>query len=276
MYSMENEEIVNQKEQPVAQSNNTKIIKISFFLFLILIVFYYLFLSVLAPIKAYKEIHKKYLLEDTILASLICNDSVADSLALANALITSRITAASLDSINFVLNLKDSVLDLQIEGVSIHQVKILKMKYSKIFDNFNSDIKYSYLASPFYITDYNSTIVKVPIVVKHAPRDTAEAAQMNAAPKLPPEDYVHYEFHFDKDLVLTVNQSDPPAKHNRLKAFYSYLDNKFSYVINILKSAVKFKSPAYIPWIEIEIPGEDAKTVFRALPENAAMVLILK
>lgn len=270
-----NLEINSESKLDAKPANKFSRIKISILIFFLIITAYYLILSVMAPVKAFKEIQKTYTTDDSILIALTQSDQKADSLALVNANINSRIVTAGLDSINFLLNIKDSTLALELEGVAIHQIKISKIRYSRILSKMGTECSYLYLSTPFYVKRYEATIPKVPIVVKQAPRDTAEANQMNTVPQIPPEDYVKLSFELNKHLNLLVNQSEPPADHHKSNAFFIRVYDQLTYVRNIVRSGIHLKVPDYTPWIYIEIPGDDAKTLLRALPENAAMVLIL-
>ncbi|NJK85356.1 MAG: hypothetical protein HC906_04680 [Bacteroidales bacterium] len=268
---MENE-IKSTGQNPVKKN---KLIKAGVITLTSLFLIYYVTLAVLAPFKTITTIENAFKFEDTILIQLMNIDEYADSLARLSSQIKSRIEAAELDSINCLINMKDCTINLELEGVTIHSAKITKMEYSEIFNRINHESKYAYLSTPFYSISYISTIPKVPIVVKNAPRDTAEANMMNTVPVPPPVDYVNYTFLFDKPLRLTISQNEPPAEHHRYSSYKNRLGSQANYVKSIFQSAVRFQVPEYTPWITIEVKQDDAKTIFRALPQNAALVLVM-
>jgi hypothetical protein len=251
-----------------------RIIRLVSMVFFSLLLLYYLFLSVAAPVKTFREIQKTFTLKDTTMITLINSNSKADSIARLSVVTGSRVIAAGIDSINFMLSLADSTLRLELGGVEIHNVKIQKVRYSKMLNKLSPENRYVYLSSPFYVKHYESTIAKVPIVIKHAPKDTAEANKINTVPVLPDDEFVHFLFAFDKHLILTVSQTEPATGH-RTSVFLKTIKKNLKYFKEIWNSGKRFKIPGYIPHIEIYIPASDAKTIFRALPENAAMVLEL-
>ena len=240
-----------------------------------LFILYYLILSILAPVKTFKTINTTYQLNDSILSAMINTNSDADSMVALNTYLQSKVKLIDYDSICLSINLTDSILNLELQGVVIHQVSIKKIKFSRLFKKLAPEIKYQYLSSPFTIIDYYSTIPKVPIVVKHAPRDTTEANQINSVPEIPKEDYVHYTLKFDKQLVLIFDQFEKPEHRHFFISLSARLGKKWRFFKKIVVAGVQFQIPDYELWMKIEIPSSDAKTIFRALPENAPMTLKL-
>ena len=241
----------------------------------IVFVIYYVALSILSPVKTYRTLSREWQLNDSLLAVLIHTNKIADSAMAVNAWLQSKVKLTDYDSIYLTLNLADSLLNLELQGIVIHNVKVKKIRYSKMLRNFTADVRYSYLSAPFTINHYHSTIPKVPIVVKQAPRDTAEANKINTAPEMPKEDYVHYTLDFDRQLSLTIDQLERPQNRHFFVAFGTRAGKKWKYFKNIMTAGVRFRVPEYRLWIRIEIPASDAKTIFRALPENAPVVVRL-
>ena len=240
-----------------------------FFLFLL----FYLVFAILAPLKTLEKINSEFNPEPKEDWALANFNPKTDSILKATAIVNSKLLLTEFDSICFSLNLNDSTINLVMQGVTIHSSKISDFKMSKIFSKTDKGNFLKYLSTPFIVQYYKSSIVKVPIVVKDAPKDTVEANKINSIPQLPPEKYVRVVFWFDKYLKIIIEQKEKPAGKEKIKAIINKTVDKLQYFKNITKGTFTFKIPEYQPWIKIQIPGDEAKTIFRALPENAALAM---
>ena len=81
---------------------------------------------------------------------------------------------AATDSIYLTINLADSSANLEISGVVVHHAKMTEIETSSIFLHGDENIVLGILASPFTIASSYSAIVKEPILLKMAPKDTSE------------------------------------------------------------------------------------------------------
>jgi hypothetical protein len=178
----------------------------------------------------------------------------------------SRLIKSELDSISLSINLPDSILSLDIKGVSIYIVKIDYVKFSPIFDQFNKSSLINCFSSPFYIKNQYATIVKEPIVIKNAPKDTIEADL--PAPNidtLKPK-MVAYYFYLSKGILLDIRQSEK----TELLPYLEYIaDYNYWYTIRQIQQVSEHQPPEYIPWIHIKINCKDALAIYRALPHKA-------
>ncbi len=240
-----------------------------------LLTLYLIILSVLAPLKTLKNMNTTCTINDSILAAMINTDKKADSIFAVNAALQSRAGLLNYDSISLYLNLADSTVNLILQGITIHKAKIQKIRYSRLLKKPGRATRYPYLSSPFSIAGFYSTIPKVPIVIKQAPRDTSEANLTTAIPSIPREDYVHYTLNFNRNLSLTVDQTERPEQSHFLTSLWARAGKKWRFFSGVFISGMRVEIPEYKIWIKIEIPAKDAKTLFRALPENAPMSLVL-
>lgn len=188
------------------------------------------------------------------------------------AFLKSKLAKSDLDSISLSINIPDSMLSLEIKGVAIYNIKIDRLKLSPIFNSFNKDAILHCFSTPFRINSQYATVVKEPIVIKQAPKDTIEANQ--AAPNidtLKPK-MVAYYFCLDKDIILDIRQSEKTD----FIPYFSYL-LKFNYWLTArqLKEVSKFHLPDYLPSIQIEINCKDALALYRALPNKAIISIHL-
>jgi hypothetical protein len=125
------------------------------------------------------------------------------------------------------------------------------------------------------IKSYRSSIVKIPVVIKHAPKDTSEADNTKYVPQLPPDEYVKYSLYTDKSLKIIIQQEEKTTGKQKLTALAYKCGEKTSVFAGIASSLFKFRIPDYYIYIHLKIPGNDARTIFRALPENTSLVLEL-
>lgn len=248
-------------------------IKLTLSILIILFLIYYLVFAIIGASYSYKSIINKYVISDTNLIKIARVNKVVDSLLARNTFLKAKSEVIENDSIYLCINLKDSLITLEIQGVKLHEIKMNRIKKSKLLKKLPIEVKYSYISEPFNVESYYSTIPKVPIVVKKAPKDTVEAQKMNSVPQIPPEDYVHCVLFTDKNLNIFLDQVERPEKNHLIKWLKSNLNERWFFIGDILRGCFSFKIPDYKLWIRIEIPSDDLKTIFRALPERG-MILI--
>lgn len=189
--------------------------------------------------------------------------------------LTARINLAGNDSIGMTINLEDSLVQLETRGVVLRQIRIDKSEISRFFRSFNPEAYVRVFSKPFTITEIEGSIVKEPIVVKKAPRDTTEAAS-NATPlDTGKVEFVEWHLQLDSTFVVSFVQSDQgtgsfdwPTVKYRLRRYSKTL-------IESNKRLFQLKTPDYSPEITIFLPGKDAKSFFRALPRNGEVALKL-
>lgn len=228
--------------------------------------------SILAPIFKIKTINEGY--QSTTKNSY--SDSIYNinllNLKLKEAYLKSRLQLAENDSINLSINLRDSLLAIEIKGTVVYSVPIETIKKSKIFANLKKDVLVNYFSTPFCVLQQNSTFLKEPLIVKKAPKDTTEASKNNvqADTTLPP--VVACNLYTDKDLIINIRQSEENDKMSLYKYQFNY---NYQLTSIQLKKIIRLKVPDYVPWILIEINKKDAVAIFRALPEHAFISILL-
>ncbi|MBN2610713.1 MAG: hypothetical protein JXB00_04075 [Bacteroidales bacterium] len=249
-----------------------RIYRIVMALFTVFFLLYMVF-SLMAPYKSLKSFEEMFKPDEKEHFDLALVDTRTDSIIKSGAAIKSKLLLAAFDSISLCISLPDSTISLQMQGVTIHTARISRYKTSRLFGKAGRPQLYKYLSTPFISDNYRSSIVKVPIVVKHAPKDTTEANNQKSVPELPREKYVRVSYRFDKPLFLLIEQEEKPAGMQRFKSFALRTGDRIRYFAKTASDIFTFKTPGYTPWIKISIQGDEAKTIFRALPEKAALAL---
>jgi hypothetical protein len=186
-----------------------------------------------------------------------------------------RLSLAEKDSIYMVLDLPDSLVILEIKGVTVKKTKILDMEISNRFALISHENLLPWMAEPFTLERDLSTIPKSPIVVKQAPKDTIEAAKTSSAPRPPDTTGVFYTFYFDRNLLIEVEQANPPEEDvmERVKAYRSIKrDESYRSVFQMLKKPQQTDQPMMIKLVVSEV---DARAIFRAVPTKTHLILKL-
>jgi len=181
----------------------------------------------------------------------------------------SRLMMSKSDSIGLLVNLQDSTIALEIKGITLHPVKISRYKVSRLFRAIENQSYISLFSSPLRVELQKATIKKEPVFYKQAPKDTIEAAKSLVLPDTTKENQVYISLTLNYGVRLFIEQE----RARSLKAIRAKIAFR---VWNCLKQAwvnihhmFRLKIPPYSPVIKISIPGNDAETIYHALPENA-------
>jgi hypothetical protein len=185
--------------------------------------------------------------------------------------LSSRLEANSGDSISLSLNLKDSVMQIELQGVVLKKSKITNIRFSGFFDRLDATT-YDYLFSkPLKTLSFDATTPKIPLMVKKAPADTIEAQLQLKKDTVKKAEPVEWRLNLEHDITLIVKGLEPDAPAVTSTQLYSrYGIKRF---INGMKEISQFKAPAYKPVIYVFIPVDDARSIFRALPIEALVCI---
>lgn len=254
-----------------------KILLIITGLLLLLIISYISTLEILSINIAIDEFNSKFSTQDKT-AEYTFN-STSDSAIIAKqfeyAFISAQLEASKSDSISFSINLPDSTANLMIKGVVVHSAKIESLKLSRFVDAVDEAALFRMLSRPLQVTGHISTIPKVPLMVKIAPKDTSEYTP-DVVPDTTDIDAVNFIFETNSGIQLYFYESNPRESADGLKQFKFDFRDRVQTGFTLFKSALRFKKPKYQPEIRIKLNKRDAKIIYRALPENASIVLKIK
>lgn len=190
-------------------------------------------------------------------------------------LLNARLTLSKGDSIGLTVNLVDSLVQLEMKGVVLRQVKFQKAEMSRFFKGIKPDAYAHHFSKPFNITEIEGTIEKNPVIVRKVPKDTIEAAQSVIKIDTTKSEFIEWHLLLDSALIVSIVQSDEFDK----KFDGSLLSYRLRRHMKTLKSVnhdvLRFRKPDYLPEITVFIPANEAKSFFRALPPNGRFVLRL-
>lgn len=203
---------------------------------------------------------------------LISSDEEMFSLVRQKSFLEARLKLSAHDSIGIVIDLGDSTLYLEMKGVRIHAVKASGIKNSRLLLSMNP-VEYDMaLKQPLKITKQRASIVKEPVTVIDAPRDTIDASENLFMPDTTIRESVNAVFRLERGIVIRLID-------NRSKGVNSLImgaGNRFAMVARNVASVARLNVPAYRPEIIIYLPPREIRTIYRALPQNAEVVLRLK
>jgi len=188
------------------------------------------------------------------------------------AYLSAQVKMAESDSIGLLINIRDSIIQLQIKGIAIRTVKFYEFDVSPFFHRANQEAIYNLLASPLVITGMHATFSKEPINVKIAPRDTSEAV---ISPKPDTTDFeaVFFNLETDGNIDLFFEQQEDTVRADRRARFFFDLKGRLHDASATMKAIAKFETPPYAPYIKIRIPKSEAKIVYRAIPRESMVVI---
>ena len=179
------------------------------------------------------------------------------------------------DSIGLIINFTNNTTSLMLKGVEIQSSKIIDYKKDKVFDGIDAPAFRKLFSKPLHNIHEFSTIVKEPIVIKKAPKDTIEAMKMATLPvSLPIEPaYVSYDLDRGFKLIMIQDSINTPEEKLLEKRFKSDLSKQFWG--DILSNFSDLKKPKYTPTVIIKLSGRDVRSIYRALPVKASFVMLL-
>jgi hypothetical protein len=186
-----------------------------------------------------------------------------------------QIDMAEQDSIGLVINFKEKKASLMLKGVEIHSSDIISFSKDKVFDGIQSPAYRKLFSKPIHNISEYSSVVKIPIVYKKAPKDTIEAMKMLTLPVAPePEPaYVNYDLQYGFKLILVQNEW-VTEKDKELEKKYKSDSKKLTFN-NTFGTVLDFKNSNYTPVITLVLQGKEVRAIYRALPKEASFVLIL-
>lgn len=179
------------------------------------------------------------------------------------------------DSIQLVINLQDSTVCLFIKGVKIHSSKALRIKRDALLDKV-SNLQYAWLFNePIALQTQYATIVKEPIVERQAPKDTIEAAANAYQPDTLVQKPAFLLMELDYGIRVILEQDRRANFEDKWEhfKFYSHIINKD--VQSGLHSFVNLQKHDFYPTVTLEIPMDELRAIYRALPNQSWVVIRL-
>jgi hypothetical protein len=240
-------------------------------------VVYYSLMEMRSPAKKMAEISARYgvaNLEKRKLPKNISSDSTFLALLKEQAYLQSRVLMAETDSVYLTLNLAERVVNIEISGVVVHSTHINEYEASKLITDGDQFAITSLLSQPLTIVSDTSSIAKIAIIMKIAPKDTSEF-KPDAIPDTAFYEPVNYIFETDRGIKIIVYQSEEINQGDTKDRFLFDLPHRLISAKSAMKDILAFKVPEYQPFIKIKIPSVDAKIIYRAIPKHGQIAVFL-
>ncbi len=247
-------------------------------LYIFLIVFFVFLVSIaIAPSHKVQEF-KNLVNTDTLFIEKydsMYNHPAMKLLVIEKAYKESLLKLAESDSIQMVINLTDSSVNLSIKGVVIHHTKINILEKDKIFKKMQVIEQLKLLSQPLAAHSQYATIIKEPVVVHHAPKDTIEAALNAWKPDTLIQNPAFLMLSVEHGIHIIFEQDKNPTFYAKWKKFNFYNHIRIKKYIASISNFVCLKKQEYHPTILIKMPVHDLRAIYRALPNNTFIVLKL-
>lgn len=187
-----------------------------------------------------------------------------------------KIKLADQDHYNIFINLSDSLISLDINGITAHQTKILNFELAENIQlqKQNKEI-INMLRDPFNLLDEWSSIPKDPVRVKDISGYQWSPDSLNFVPSQTDTQFVFIILKCSRNFSIMISQRTiigemPNYIHlDPMKRFKFIVDNKNK------SESIQFSDLLQKNWIGVEIPRSDAITLFRALMDESLLVLCL-
>jgi hypothetical protein len=246
----------------------TILIPIIFFGIVILLLGAFSVMSFLSPIKAVKDLNLKYY-DSAFSSGGTLKDYLFEKEA---AFLQARTQMAETDSVCLSIDLSDSLVLLEMQGIMLLKARIIRIEKSNIFNRLHKGTYLEYFSKPLEIDSEYSTIPKEAFIIKQAPKDTTETAPPVAKPDTLHKEAVCFNLYLDRNLMIDIRQVDT-IKNEQYLAYHKYLRKER--ISNQIRSLMKFSVPHYEPWIRIDIPAADAKSIYKAMPDHGQVAVKL-
>ncbi|MBE0673272.1 MAG: hypothetical protein IH591_01295 [Bacteroidales bacterium] len=263
-----------------SSSDRQRIVRYSFYYIIAALTIYYFIMASIVPVRYVRSLNQQFMPDTSDQKGKVDGlqtDSLFLSMMRQLALTRARMMMAATDSIGLTVNLPDSVATLEINGVTVRKVRIIDFRIAGSLEGVREDVWPVLLSEPFTIESDLSSIQKEPLMVKIAPRDTAEASAMpNIVPDTSGVEPVFYCLRLSHGIRLTVLQEvdkGSPDAVSRNRFLYRRSLRDFYAAV---KDVARFRFPFYQPEIRIVVPKDDARIIYRALPQKGNVVLYVR
>jgi hypothetical protein len=252
--------------------NPLRIVGFSIGLFVSALIILHTILTLKAPLKSSRELASFYLATNNDSIIIEIPDSLL-YLAEEKAILQSRLEMSAYDSISLELDLPDSTLHLNYKGFSLHSTRYSSIDIPGFLKNIDPQVLVAITARPARVSLSEASIEHEPIVVKKAPKDTIEAAQMVSVPDTLNREAVTFTYRLENGINLRFVQDsiNNPEEKGKISSFTK--KKRYRDLWASVKYSLTFRIPPYNPEIVFYLPEEDAKSIYRAMPKNGMVTL---
>ena len=180
-----------------------------------------------------------------------------------------RMGLVSTDSVSLTVDLADSLVTIEQNGVVLHTARIQSSSVSRVFGRMERKDVMAALAAPLTVKDSYSTIDRKRYTLKVASADSVGAAPM-VTPDTSSRETVCFRLGLDMGIQLDIRQAET-AEKDTLRRYKRAINHHDTW--RIMNDLLAFRIPDYHPVIQVQIPEQDARVIYRALPVHARIAL---
>ena len=238
----------------------------------------YLMACMLAPTHRINQLNREYgpaSGDQTDRKDLIGEYPEISQLVRQKAYLQSRIIMEGTDSIGLIINLRDSIVALEIEGITIHTARISGFRIDRFFLALENSTYAAIFSQPLMVEHHKGSFVKEPVYIQKAPRDTAEALNSVFVPDTLQNITEYVTFSLDHGLRLFLEEDEKGSFGKQYRKSCHYIAIRGRQAGKNIWSVLQLKVPGYEPSISISLPGKDIISIYRALPEKALVAILI-
>jgi hypothetical protein len=198
-----------------------------------------------------------------------------DSLVREWAYLESRIEMARTDSIGMCINLRDSIMTLEIEGIAIHRARIERIRLDRFFRGLTRVAAYTLFSDPLIVEHEQASLAKEPVIVLRAPRDTMEAKLLPTQPDTLLRKPAYISLELSPGIHLVMIESSHTGTGGPIRKFFFELQVRSREAIQNTIAIASLKVPLYRPEIRIFLSGDDITTAYRALYGKIRIAILI-
>ncbi len=249
---------------------------ISFWILVLVLAGVYAFFSFNAPAKKLAQ----WRIENTpdqdpeIENKRIANDQALKDLTHYKIFLQNRLQMAKSDSINLIVNLRDSIVSIELKGVTLHAAKIESYDLPAFFSAIDINTLNKVFSKPSQIVSQESNVDKKPLTVKKAPKSPDEVPSDVALPDTSLNIPVFVKLDIDSLFTFTFKPVFSGQEHYKKTMRKAKWTERLRIMKNNWNSILIGKTPEYIPNVEIYLSSPDIVGIYRALPTQAQMTFM--
>jgi hypothetical protein len=196
-----------------------------------------------------------------------------DSIQRETALRKALLSLTKKDSMVLVVNLPDSSLNLFLNGVFIHNVRIDEYTIDRFLKNLPLGLYLSQFSKPITIASSRATIVKEPIIEKEAPKTPDELITSLTTPDSLVYLPAYVKLTAENGINLFLEQTEDSIREERSagNAFKSI--HKSERRKEFINSLIGMSAYDYQPSLVIKVTKIELTSIYRALPLETKVVL---
>lgn len=192
-----------------------------------------------------------------------------DSLQRRHAFLAARLDLAARNAIGLSVDLADRVVQVEIGGVPVRRCAIQRVQMGPA----SAQAMFPRVAPRLFTLERAiATIPHSPVRVVTAPKDSIEAAARPPLDVTTETHDTHVLLYFDQGLTLKIEQS-PSSVAEGIRGTLFDAKARLHTAGDVVVSLLHGRLPEHELRIEVELSGDDARAVYRALPPDARLAL---